>query len=88
MRPSHRALAAVATAIVTYNVFIAPDGETISEGVDELLTTHPLLTRAAIALLTLHVANLIAAQVDPVHLAFSAARRRRVVFVVEPVESR
>lgn len=66
----------MATAVVAYNVFIAPDGETISEGVDELLATHPLLTRAAIALLTLHVANLIAAQVDPLHLAFRMARRQ------------
>jgi hypothetical protein len=84
VRPAHRALAAVATAVIVYNVAIAPDGETISEGVDELLTTHPVLTRAAVALLAMHVANLIAQQADPVHWAFAVARRRRVVVVVQP----
>ncbi|OBJ50623.1 DUF7427 family protein [Mycobacterium asiaticum] len=83
MRPAHKALVALASGALTYNL-LADDHETISEGVDELLTTHPVLTRAVIAMLALHLANAVAEKADPVHWAFMVARRRRVVVVVEP----
>lgn len=90
MRPAHKALAAVTAAVVGYNI-AAADGETISEGVDALLELHPVLTRATITLLALHLANAIAAQADPLHLAFQLARRRRRLVVVvesEPMRTR
>lgn len=72
----------MAAAVVTYNVCADP-GETVSEGIDELIVDHPVLTRISIALLALHCANAIAQQADPLHWAFAVARRRRVFVVIE-----
>lgn len=83
MRPAHKALVALAGGVVAYNI-AAKDGETISEGLDELIVKYPMVARAVIALVALHCANAINQRVDPLHLAFVAARRRRVVMVVEP----
>jgi hypothetical protein len=85
MRPAHRALLCATAAVVAYNVS-APEGETISEGVDELLETHPLLTRIAIMTVAHHLANELLPHADPLGLGFvalRALRRRRVVVVVE-----
>lgn len=85
MRPAHRALVCWVGGAVAYN-FAARDGETISEGVDELLDRYPLLTRIAVITVTHHLLNELLPQADPVGLGFGALRalrRRRVVVVVE-----
>lgn len=87
MRPAHKALLALTAGVVAYN-FAAEDGETISEGVDDLLASHPLLTRAVILSVAAHVANQLPAGADPLGLGFYALRalrrhRPRVVVVVE-----
>ena len=87
MRRSKKLWAAGGVIALVHNL-TAEDGDTLSEAVDDWLKAYPVLTRSVIAVFALHLANAIAAPVDPVHLAFSAARRRRVVVVVEPVESR
>lgn len=56
MRPAHRAPACWVDGAVAYNV-LAPDHETISEGIDELLLKYPLLTRIAIMTVTHHLMN-------------------------------
>lgn len=86
MRPAHKALLCLGAGVVVYNVVIAPDGETISEGFDELLIKYPLLTRIGIMVVAHHLANELAPQADPIGLGFvalRALRRRRVVVVVE-----
>ncbi|NKS33192.1 hypothetical protein GS534_24505 [Rhodococcus hoagii] len=66
---------ALAVLIVAYEVRAA-DGELLSEAVDRLLVSHPVLTRAAIALVALHLANAINPKFDPLHLLAVALRRR------------
>jgi len=87
LRPAHKALLVGVTAAVGYN-FLAPDGETISEGFDELLERYPLLTHVAINTVAHHLANELAPQADPIGLGFVALRglrrlRRRIVVAVE-----
>jgi hypothetical protein len=85
MRPAHRALIGVAAAVVGWN-FAAPDGETISEGFDELLVKYPVLTTVAIIAVAGHVANRIPARADVISIGFVVVRKfrwQRVVVVVE-----
>ncbi len=80
MRPAHKAICTLLAAIALYDA-ICIDGETISEGVDELLEQHPLLTEAVALVLYLHVANKIPDdRLDPLHWLFLAARWTRKHF--------
>lgn len=84
MRRAKKVWVAIGAGVLAHNL-TADDGDTLSEAVDEWLVSRPVLTRAVIALLALHLANAVRAHYDPVHLAFTVARkRRRVVLVVEP----
>jgi len=73
MRPACKAWTALGAYVVTYNL-LAPEDEMLSTGADRLLEKRPWLTRAAIAMVAVHVANGVPASVDPVHWAFLAAR--------------
>lgn len=83
MRRSKKVWLTIGGLVLAHNL-TADEGDTLSEAVDSWLTTHPVATRAAIAVLALHLANAVRAHYDPVHIAFTVARRRRLVVLVEP----
>lgn len=60
------AWAALAAGIIAYDV-LAPDGETLSEGVDRALERHPVATLATIGTVALHLANILPPAIDPLH---------------------
>jgi hypothetical protein len=62
-----RAWACIGLGVLAYEM-AAPPGELLSEGVDGSLSGHPILTRAAIGYLALHLANVIPERYDPLHL--------------------
>jgi hypothetical protein len=70
---------------VGYNLFFAPDGGTISEAADGYFKRWPWL-RPVILMVARHVANDLEPDVDPIGIAFDAARaifhRRPAVVVV------
>jgi hypothetical protein len=51
------------------------DGQLLSECVDEWLVSRPILTRAAIAAMALHLGNAVPKRYDVVSLGFQAIRR-------------
>lgn len=55
---------AMGLGILAYEL-ACPQGELLSEGVDKALNAHPLITRAAIGVTALHLANLIPDTIDP-----------------------
>lgn len=58
MKPADYSLLAIGAIAATHNIVAAGRGkQLISERVDDYLVAHPLLTRAAIGLLALHLAN-------------------------------
>jgi hypothetical protein len=75
--------------IVLGHNITAEDGDTLSEWVDGWLEKHPLLTRAVISVVALHLANALPPRYDLVHLAFVRARclyplRRKVANAIAP----
>lgn len=68
------AWAILAGLIVAYE-FAAEEEQLLSSVVDEWLEGRPIITRAVILALALHLANCIHPGVDPVHLCFLALRR-------------
>lgn len=52
-------------AVVLAHEIISPPGELLSEGADRALSRHPILTRAAIGLTALHLANVLPEPIDP-----------------------
>jgi hypothetical protein len=63
---SGRAWAAIGLGVLAYEV-AAPPNELLSEGADRALCDHPYLTRAAIGLTALHLANALPERLDPFH---------------------
>lgn len=63
-RPNAAALAW--GAILAYEM-VAPPGELLSEGADRSLSRYPILTRVAIGVTALHLANLLPEKYDPLH---------------------
>ncbi|MUL65807.1 hypothetical protein BOO86_15130 [Mycobacterium sp. CBMA 234] len=51
------------------------DGQLLSEGVDEWLISRPILTRAAIAAMALHLGNAVPKRYDVVSLGFQVLRQ-------------
>jgi hypothetical protein len=64
----------LAAGVLGYEV-VCEDGQLLSEGVDEWLAARPILTRAAIAALALHLGNAVPQRYDVVSLGFQAIRR-------------
>ncbi len=56
----------VLASVVGYEA-LAVDGELMSETIDKLLVTHPVLTRALIVVVAAHLINLLPQRFDPVH---------------------
>jgi hypothetical protein len=69
-----QAWAFLAAGVLGYEV-ACRDGQLLSEGVDEWLASRPILTRAAIAALALHLGNAVPQRYDVVSLGFQAIRR-------------
>lgn len=66
--------AAIFVSVLIYNS-TAEDGDLLSEQVDRWLETHPILTRATIAVLAAHLANLVSPQYDVISFGFMAVRK-------------
>jgi hypothetical protein len=64
MISGRQAWAAMAVGIVIYEVR-ADEGQLLSEIVDEWLESHPVLTRAAVGAVALHLLNLLPWYADP-----------------------
>ena len=59
-----QAWAILAVGVVVYEIYAA-EGQLMSEIVDEWLVTHPVLTRATIGAVALHLLNLLPWYADP-----------------------
>lgn len=64
----------MAAGIVFYEV-ACNDDQLLSIIVDGWLVSHPILTRAVIASVSLHLANGLPAPIDPLHLTFLGGRK-------------
>jgi hypothetical protein len=71
---ARQAWALLAAGVLGYEV-VCKDGQLLSECVDEWLMSRPILTRAVIAALALHLGNALPARCDVVSLGFMAIRR-------------
>jgi hypothetical protein len=71
---ARQAWALIAAGVLGYEV-VCKDGQLLSQCVDEWLISKPILTRAAIAALALHLGNAVPQRYDVVSLGFSAIRR-------------
>ena len=69
-----QAWALLAAGVLSYEIY-CKDGELLSECVDKWLVCKPVLTRAVIAALSLHLANALPARYDVVSLGFLGIRR-------------
>jgi hypothetical protein len=74
MRHGDRGWVIVAAVVMAVEV-TAGEGELLSEAVDRYLVSRPWLTRAVVAMLALHVANVLPQRLDPIHGGFVAIRR-------------
>lgn len=68
------AWALLAAGVLGYEI-ACKDGQLLSECVDQWLAARPILTRAAIAALALHLGNAVPKRYDVVSLGFQAIRR-------------
>ena len=76
IRPGATAWSALITGVLIYEA-LAPEGELMSETVDRALARHPVLIRAILALVWLHLANLLPKKIDPFHYLAKYARVNR-----------
>lgn len=60
---------AVLGGFVLLHDVLCSNGQTLSEGADRALDRHPVLTRVAIGLTALHLANALPPTLDPIHQA-------------------
>lgn len=68
-----QAWAILATDALSYEI-ACRDGQLLSEGVDEWLIARPILTRAAIAAMALHLGNAVPKRYDVVSLGCQVLR--------------
>lgn len=77
--------AAVGIGVPVYNIFIAEDGDTLSEAFDRYMARWPWLKPVCLTLAK-HLANELDPRIDPISIGFVAARalfrRGRTVTVV------
>jgi hypothetical protein len=73
-----QAWAALTAGVLAYEI-LCKDGELLSEGVDEWLKTRPVVTRAVIAALALHLGNALPQRYDIVSLGFLAMRKGKTL---------
>lgn len=58
------AWAAIGLGVLAYELG-CPAGQTLSEGIDQALETHPLLIKLAVGVTALHLINALPERVDP-----------------------
>ena len=63
------------------------EGQLLSEGVDEWLISRPILTRAAIAAMALHLGNAVPKRYDVVSLGFQMLRQSSRFLVMDRLAS-
>jgi hypothetical protein len=73
---ARQAWAVLAAGVLGYEV-VCKDGQLLSECVDEWLAVRPILTRAAIAAMALHLGNAVPQRYDVVSFGFQAIRKVR-----------
>lgn len=73
MSPADRAWIALGAYVVAYDVLACPE-QTLSEGADRYMLTHPWTTRAVALAVAGHVCNLLPSRCDPIHLMFAGLR--------------
>lgn len=83
-RPSAKQTWAAIFGIVLLHNATAEDGDLLSEQMDSWLLTHPVLSRAVIAMLALHLANAMTPQYDVISWGFVAVRKIRRPQAVRP----
>ncbi|MFE5290350.1 hypothetical protein ACFRAQ_35825 [Nocardia sp. NPDC056611] len=71
---AENAWAVLLASVIAWEV-LAPPGQLLSEGVDRALQRRPALTRAAITVTALHLANLLPHKVDPFTHLLNLSRR-------------
>ncbi|WHU45094.1 hypothetical protein QNM97_13645 [Gordonia sp. L191] len=64
--PPERAWALIAAFVVAYDL-ACHRGQTLSEEADRWTRAHPVLARAGILAVALHVANVVPDRLDPLH---------------------
>jgi hypothetical protein len=64
----------IAASVLAYEL-ACNEGELLSEGVDDWVATKPILTRAVIAALALHLGNAVPTRFDPVSMGFHGIRK-------------
>jgi hypothetical protein len=64
----------LAAGVLAYEL-ACNEGELLSEGVDDWMATKPILTRAVIAALALHLGNAVPTRFDPVSMGFHGIRK-------------
>jgi len=73
------AWAGIIAGVAAYD-YLAPEGGTLSEGVDYAIEKHPIATVAAIGITALHLLNAYEAwgiqHLDPIHQVANLARRK------------
>jgi hypothetical protein len=73
MRSADWAWIALGVYVVAYDVLASPE-QTLSEGADRYMLTHPWTTRAVALAVAGHVCNLVKPEYDPIHLLFARVR--------------
>jgi hypothetical protein len=76
LRPADRAWIALGAGVVAYDLLAPPD-QTLSEGADSYMLSHPWITRAVAGAVASHVCNLVPDRWDAIHLLFAGARAWR-----------
>lgn len=74
VRRSERVWLAIGGAVLVHNATAAL-GDTLSERMDEWILAHPMLVRAGIGAVALHLANAVRPEHDPIHWAFVGMRK-------------
>lgn len=73
LRPADKAWIALGIYVLAYDVLASP-GQTLSEGADRYMLSHPWVTRGVALAVAGHVCNLVNPEFDPIHLLFSGVR--------------
>lgn len=75
--PVHIGWFATVSVVVAYEI-VAPEGMLLSEGMDRALVSHPIATRLVVAVVAMHLLNLLPERIDPLHRLAAARKPLRV----------
>ena len=86
LRAADTAWIALGVGVLTYDLAAKP-GQTLSEGADRYMLTHPWITRVVAFALAAHVCNLVKPEYDLIHLGFRAIREAQWTSAVSHLKS-